>query len=238
MLPSASSRIFRASGSDSERYFQGRLTQDVKGISVGKTRPSLVLSPQGKIQGKLLIHRRKNDFLFVSDPLPSNEALESFQKAILQFKVADDVQVEEIKNSPEIQFFQGSEEDFHIQRILAGEPLFGIDINEKTTVSDIPLDKFVSFDKGCYAGQEVVEMSIARGKPARFFTRFEAKKVSPFKHETPVGDEEGKQIGVITSSVLIPNTERVLSLGFLKNSVSEETKLFSEGVPLEANRIA
>ncbi|MDP6560498.1 MAG: aminomethyltransferase family protein, partial [Candidatus Binatia bacterium] len=50
-----------------------------------------------------------------------------------------------------------------ILRIESGIPLYGVDIGEDNLLLETGLDQTVSFDKGCYLGQEVVERVHSRG---------------------------------------------------------------------------
>lgn len=56
-------------------------------------------------------------------------------------------------------------------RIVGGLPEFPIELNERTLFSEAQLDAAVSFTKGCYVGQEVVEKVAARGMLPRVLRR-------------------------------------------------------------------
>ena len=51
----------------------------------------------------------------------------------------------------------------NILRIEAGIPRYGVDFNEDNLLLEVGLDYAVSFNKGCYLGQEVVERIRSRG---------------------------------------------------------------------------
>ena len=51
----------------------------------------------------------------------------------------------------------------NILRIEAGIPRYGIDFSEDNLLLEVALDDAVSFTKGCYLGQEVVERIRSRG---------------------------------------------------------------------------
>ena len=51
----------------------------------------------------------------------------------------------------------------NIRRIEAGIPLFGIDMNESHLLLETGLENAVSFNKGCYVGQEYVARLAHRG---------------------------------------------------------------------------
>lgn len=56
-------------------------------------------------------------------------------------------------------------------RIAAGVPAIGVDTGEKTLVQEAGLDGAVSFDKGCYLGQETVARLHYRGHANRRLCR-------------------------------------------------------------------
>ena len=91
-------QTYQVSGPDAERYLQGRITQNVKTLAVGETKWSLLLTPNGKIQGKFLISRGASDaFYIATDPMPNDEAIAEFESALLQFKVADQLTLERVE---------------------------------------------------------------------------------------------------------------------------------------------
>ena len=51
----------------------------------------------------------------------------------------------------------------NILRVEAGVPRYGVDLTEDNLLLEIGLDQAVSFTKGCYLGQEVVERIRSRG---------------------------------------------------------------------------
>ena len=48
-------------------------------------------------------------------------------------------------------------------RVEAGIPWYGLDMDEGRIVLEVGLEHAISFKKGCYLGQEVVERATARG---------------------------------------------------------------------------
>lgn len=249
--------VLRVSGPDAERYLQGRVTQDIKGLADGSSVRSLLLSPQGKIQAMFEVQRAGNEFLLAARRAAPDA--QAFTAALLQFKVADQLTVElepgrllalfgpqagkllrELK-TPHTVFYGGqdiycslenlgalkgelaaagaseiSEEVYHMLRIERGEPLFGIDVTEKNGAPDLNLEDFVSFTKGCYSGQEVVEMAAARGKPNKLLTALIGSADAPPAAGTEVTANDGSRAGKITSAALYPTEPTVRCLAFLK----------------------
>lgn len=107
---------------------------------------------------------------------------------------------------------------FNTARIEAGRPIFGIDFDENTLPAETgQLGRAVSLTKGCYLGQEIVSRMHSRGQLARQVVGIrmndDALPVAP----VTVQDEQGAEIGQITSSTLSPMlSSRPVALGMLR----------------------
>lgn len=114
---------------------------------------------------------------------------------------------------------QGDEETLELIRIAAKIPAMGAEISEKVLGPEIDVEQVASFHKGCYTGQEVVEMSTARGRPNRTLVLFEGTA-----NELPPEREvsfEGETVGRLTSVSYLPESRRLLALGFVKTAARE-----------------
>lgn len=275
--------LYRVSGSDAERYLHGRVTQNVKALIPGHGAKSLVLTPQGKIQGQFILLREEKTYLLLSDAVQSEP---SFREALLQFKVADDVQLEDLSSRfkvfialgpetgemfaesadlgseafshaslaefgavlfrypfgalPGLGFLvpneneerlitslalpAGNERVFETLRILAEIPRMDVDLSEKVLAPEIDLEALAAFDKGCYAGQEVVEMATARGRPNRMLLllKGEAATAPPAGSEIFSAKDPGKACGFVSSSCLLAAEAQAWCLAFLKTSAAED----------------
>ena len=63
-------------------------------------------------------------------------------------------------------------EALEMQRIVAGIPLYGVDIRERDLPQETEQMRALNFNKGCYVGQEIVERIRSRGNVHRKFTGF------------------------------------------------------------------
>jgi folate-binding protein YgfZ len=110
------------------------------------------------------------------------------------------------------------EEAQNLLRVEAGVPRYGIDFNEDNLLLEVGLDHAVSFNKGCYLGQEVVERIRSRGHVNRKLCGLSLDGQTPAE----TGDlihVEGKEIGRITSSVVSPRLKRPIALGYLQKDL-------------------
>jgi len=111
------------------------------------------------------------------------------------------------------------------RRIEAGVPRFGMDLDE-TNLAPEGGDAFVShaihYAKGCYIGQEIIARIRTYGQVSRAFRglRFTDK----FRDLPPRGtklQKEGKDVGVLTSSLWSPRHQAVLALGLVRRECHE-----------------
>lgn len=93
------------------------------------------------------------------------------------------------------------DETYTRDRVMAGEPVFGVDVDESTIPQETGLvEAAVSFTKGCYLGQELVARIDSRGHVNRHLARIEleAGVAPPPGAAVWRGDSE---VGVLTSPV-------------------------------------
>ncbi len=107
-------------------------------------------------------------------------------------------------------------------RIEAGIPRYGPDFGEDTLPFEAGLWNAISFNKGCYVGQEIVERARSRGH-----VNWKLVGVVVEGHVAPAAGEklmaEGKEIGEITSACLSPSLDRVIALAYVRREVAEST---------------
>lgn len=118
------------------------------------------------------------------------------------------------------------EEAHNILRLEAGIPRYGVDFTDDNLLLEVDIEESVSFTKGCYLGQEVVERIRSRGHVN--------KKLCGLVLEGDAAAEGGerlyggeKEVGVVTSSAVSPRLGRPIALGYVnKESWAAGTELF------------
>ena len=106
-------------------------------------------------------------------------------------------------------------EDARAVRIENGRPRYGDDIRETSLPQETQQMRAVSFTKGCYLGQEIVERIRAQGHVNKLLVRLDVDAAQPL----PPGARltaDGKEAGEITSSVLSPQSGKVAALAFVR----------------------
>ena len=101
-----------------------------------------------------------------------------------------------------------------VLRVEAGLPRYGVDMDEDTLFLETGLDHAVSFHKGCYLGQEVVERIRSRGHVNRKLVGIVLEGENAACHGDKISSE-GKEIGKVTSSVVSPALKRPIALGYV-----------------------
>lgn len=106
-------------------------------------------------------------------------------------------------------------EDAHdVLRIEAGVPRYGIDFSEDNLLLEVGLDDAVSFTKGCYLGQEVVERIRSRGHVNKSLVGLRLAA----KEQVSAGDlilAGEKETGQITSWTDSPALGVTIALGYV-----------------------
>jgi folate-binding protein YgfZ len=111
-------------------------------------------------------------------------------------------------------------EAMETRRIEAGIPRYGFDMDESTIPIEAGLWHAISFDKGCYVGQEVVARIKWRGHVNRHLAGFviEGKELPKSGDKLMHGERE---IGQITSSVFSPALKKGIALGYIRREFIE-----------------
>jgi len=120
-------------------------------------------------------------------------------------------------------------ESFNVHRIEAGIPWYGLDIEENTLPIEAGLEKdAISFNKGCYIGQESVARITYRGHVNRKLAGLSLSGDQPVSKGDKIS-KDGEEVGWVTSSAYSPNLKIAIALGYLRREVLEPgTAVFIE----------
>lgn len=180
-----SDRAIKISGSDARSWLQGQVTNDVHKLYPESPLSACICSPTGQLMTTVLLHDQ-NDSIIAITPHP-----EILLSRVDDFVIMEDVSAELLPNvvSSEQGFgasgklehdrtgFGGydvleadpnglSESELFELEILAGIPRFGFEIGPKTLPPELGPNfdlAFISYEKGCYTGQEVLQRIHSRG---------------------------------------------------------------------------
>lgn len=109
-------------------------------------------------------------------------------------------------------------------RVATGVPRFGVELDESVLFNEAELTTAVSFSKGCYLGQEVVERVDARGNVARRLLGLTLKGVDGPESLPPVGSEvrnAKRKLGLLTSVAWLEELPGAVAMGFVHRADNE-----------------
>jgi len=231
----------RVQGPDAVSYLDRMLTNDVP--EEGSV-DALLLTPKARVIAPVNVWRRgADDVLLLTEP----ELGEVLQRELVRARFAARCEialeqhesavvfagVDGIPNrdygTPAVEVLDAGLEptlaadELERRRIEAGTPRFGAEIDDRVLPAEAGLDeRAISFDKGCFPGQEPVARQHYRGKVNRRL-RVLSLEGAP-EPETPVL-HAGKDVGRVTSSVA------GLALAYVRVEVPDDADLSVGGVP-------
>ncbi len=108
-------------------------------------------------------------------------------------------------------------EAYEILRVEAGTPEYGKDIDEDRFAFDIGRTaQAISYEKGCYLGQEPIVMARDRaGHAPRTLLGLKLAGKDPAAAKSKVF-HTGEEVGYVTSSVFSPKFDRAIALAYLR----------------------
>ena len=181
--------LIKISGADAESFLQSLVTQDMARLQAGRLVYACLLTPQGRFLHDLFIFREDGDFFLECE----TQRREDLLRRLKVFKLRSKVIIEDCAETfsvyagdqgtfrdPRLEALgyrsylpvnaamagTGSAAAYKDRRIHLGVPEGSIDIKpEGDTLADVNLDILhaVSWDKGCFVGQEVAARMENRG---------------------------------------------------------------------------
>jgi len=189
VIPGPRDRI-EVTGPDAVGYLHSQLSQDIGSLAVGERVLSLVLEPDGRVCAPIGVSRIEDERLILDVDPGYGEAVTA---RLLRFRLRTDA---EFTMTAAERSRDAREEE---SRIIDGWPALGSEIIPgETLAAETGLTTVaVSFTKGCYPGQELVERMDSRGAiPPRRIVRVVVES------GTEVGSpviRDGAEVGQVTS---------------------------------------
>jgi tRNA-modifying protein YgfZ len=126
-----------------------------------------------------------------------------------------------------------SNELYETLRIEQGIPLYGVDMDETTIVPEIGLPDIISYNKGCYIGQEIIARIHFRGHIAKQLTGLILSEPEALAtgldsqlQNAELKSPDGKNAGKITSATFSPKLENQIALAYVRyDYLAEGTQL-------------
>src|SRR5262249_18530805 len=126
-----------------------------------------------------------------------------------------------------------------VARIEGGMPKYGLDISADDLVTDTGLEQVaVSYDKGCYVGQEVVARIKTYSAPRKGLVGLVFPQNSPISF--PVGTNcmlDGNTVGQLMINAFSPTLDRTIALAFLAREHREPGQKLSLAIAGEVYEV-
>jgi len=123
-----------------------------------------------------------------------------------------------------------NENDYEFFRIKYRIPKAPNEINDENNPLELNLFKYISFDKGCYIGQEVISRLYSYDKIQRTLVNFAIQNITSRDSSTPIQfyDELHNEIGISTTLLLKNDSLFGLALIRKKYLENSENRLFAK----------
>jgi folate-binding protein YgfZ len=108
----------------------------------------------------------------------------------------------------------------NVLRVEAGMPWYGRDMDESMLISEVGIEQAISYQKGCYLGQEVVERIAARGQVHRKLMGLVCAGTQVPSPQAKLA-ADGQDVGWVTSAVWSPARQAVIALGYVRRECWE-----------------
>ncbi len=221
-------RKVRVRGGDARRWLHDLVTTDVASLEPGSSRRTLLLNPTGHIRADVQVACDRNGFWLFQAPdqpdigraltpyvLSSDVRLEDltgergliawigdtdgpdgFRPSCLGPGV-DVIGSPDPTSPPPGRTFVGADA-VEVWRIRRGVPRMGADVDGTAIPAEVGLEDTIDRTKGCFLGQESVARVRTLGHPPRRLRHLVAD--GPVDPRSPLLDERGDEVGVVTSA--------------------------------------
>jgi len=162
------------SGPDARAFLQGQLTCDVDKLTSDKSLLACCNSAQGRVQAVMTVLERDQGIVLLVVSSMAEQTMQRLRKYVLRSKVSIEDASARLSN---IQI----ERDSLLEQLRAGIPHIFPETHEAFVAQMLNLDALggISFEKGCYTGQEIIARAHFRGAVKRRMYRFAANCSPP-----------------------------------------------------------
>src|SRR5918998_853678 len=161
-------------GAEAKEFLHGQVTNDIERLEPGSGCYAAFLTHKGKMLGDLRVLDAGDELLLDCERV----ALQELFNMIRRYKLGREVELH--KRTLERGLLSligpdarriadgavpGTEADAEVRRVESGRPRYGVDLDDTVIPQEAGLnERAVSFEKGCYVGQETVARLHFRGK--------------------------------------------------------------------------
>lgn len=226
----------KVSGDDRVRWLHAMVSNDIQGLTTGQSRYCFLLDAQGHIQADAYVRADQQHLLLSCEGFVTAKLIETLDRYIFMDQVELEDVTSQFRTfavlgpkaaSLSLSGMLAASPDgiddlrerlhtlgvelvglaaYNHWRIEQGIPRLGEDIGPTTLAQETGQIRAVSFNKGCYLGQEIVERVRSRGRINRHLAGFQGEGLTAGAKVTV----DGKEAGWITS------VSEDLALGYLR----------------------
>lgn len=251
--------IFRITGSDKLSFLQGQLTNDVSLLSPERALLAGYCDPKGRLLTTLILVISDDDWLMLLPADNADSVIRRLQmfvmRADVQFSVAEDLRCAQQSDTANeawscestsagitialpgaLQLIIGedveSQSDHEAALISAGLPEVSAVTSGELLPQSINLDLIggVSFNKGCYTGQEIVARLHFRGTPARRLYQLSKPAGLALNRGEKILDDNGTAVGMVVRD----SADSDILLASLKTKAADSELSNEAGVRLSS----
>jgi len=218
------------------------VSNDVESLEVDAACPALLLTAKARVIAPLVVWRRSDeDYLLLTEP----ELGEPVRAHLVRMRLRARCEIELEQHESVVLFgadgegfatdFPGAREavdsgleptlspdELEARRVAAGVPRWGRELDERVLPAEAGLDAtHISFEKGCYPGQEPVARLHFRGHPNRSLRVLQLDRVPEYDAELV---HDGKVVGRVTSAVQRGDGS-VIALAYVRVEVPDDAPL-------------
>jgi folate-binding protein YgfZ len=124
------------------------------------------------------------------------------------------------RQTPDLGVPEATAEEARTIRIEQGRPCYGEEITERYLVQETGLMQAVSFTKGCYLGQEIVERVRSRGQVHKQLRSLEIDSKQPPEPGTKL-TANGAEAGEIVSTAYSPALKKTVAMAYMRTPFAE-----------------
>ncbi|MBX3299459.1 MAG: folate-binding protein YgfZ [Acidobacteria bacterium] len=249
--------LIAVSGGEAVQFLDGLITNDVKTLADGGQMLAAFPNAQGRLLAVIRVQRRGDQFLIETEEATREAVFQNlfrftYAGDFFVEDLSDNYRYFEIfgpgslgsgggltfegrstgyfvphdKPMPEGPI-QISDELYETLRIESGVPKFGVDMDESTIVPELGIDGLISYNKGCYIGQEIIARIHFRGHVAKQLTGLVSD--GTIEPGDALKSPEGKPAGRITSVTYSPKLERAIALAYVRNEFLQKGTVLVTG---------
>jgi folate-binding protein YgfZ len=236
---SAARNRLRVSGTDRVDFLQGQCTNDIKRLGPGDSCYAAFLNAKGKMRGEGQVICLTDAFLLevnlglapslekfiITEDVTIEDVSDSMDEWLVIGDEIGEVPAQAatfrhplgwvvISDEPTTETIGA--EALEVLRIEAAVPKWGVDMDENTIPNEAGLEaRAISYDKGCYIGQETIARIKTYGHVNRRLVQIAiAGESVPARGDKLLVD--GREVGQVTSAVRSSRLGKPLALGYVR----------------------